>query len=460
MKILPLLPLSLCHKLQTFIIQTQPDLILCSTHTQITPFLSLLPSSLQSLPYTLRHISPQEFETLFKEAQRTETLDLLQTQVAQEQNLAIAKLFDFILQESILEFASDIHFESFQEHCQIRLRVDGVLNDFLILKTEIFALLSSSLKLECSLDIHENRKPQDGRLKRIVDSKHYDLRLSSLPTDKGESFVIRILCQDEKSFDFNALGFEVDLQHYLQLPYGLVFITGPTGSGKSTTLYSLLNHLNDNTKKIITIEDPIEYDLAGLTQVAIDEKYGFGFSQALRSILRQDPDIIMVGEIRDLESLSLSIQASLTGHLVFSTLHTNDALSAIERLLDMGAQSYLIASTLSLVIAQRLVRKLCPFCKTPVTPSTPISPQFQRLYEPKGCIECNFKGYQGRTLIYEILPITPKLKSLIHRNAGKEEILEYLKSQNFSSLYQNGLLKASQGITSLEEVLRVSKNEI
>lgn len=333
-----------------------------------------------------------------------------------------------------------------------------MMQELFSLNPKHFSLLSSSLKLECSLDIHENRKPQDGRFSRNFDQKIYDFRFSSLPTAKGESLVIRILCKEEQEFSLSALGFPNNLN--FDFPYGLVFVTGPTGSGKSTTLYAMLEQIKGIEKKIITLEDPIEYNLELLTQVAICEKYGFGFSEALRSILRQDPDVIMVGKIRDQESLSLAIQASLTGHLVLSTLHTNDALSTLERLLDMRAKPYLIASILHLVIAQRLVRKLCPHCKIPSTipppPTLPSNFLNHIFYQPKGCSKCHFKGFNGRILLYEILPISKECKALIASKAPKKEFLNLLKKEGFISLFENGIKQASLGLTSLEEVFRVA----
>lgn len=459
LRISPLIPLKLCETLQSFLIEEEKDLfkILTCNVENLQIFRDLLPSHNPSLE--VMEITQEEFKHHLSHAQAREAFEEISHQISQNEDLAIQKMLDFILQESIRLKASDIHIENTPSQAQIRIRVDSIMQELFCLDMKHFALLSSSLKLECSLDIHENRKPQDGRFSRNFDQKNYDFRFSSLPTAKGESLVIRILCKEMQSFSLLGLGFPNDL--HIDFPHGLVFITGPTGSGKSTTLYAMLEHIKSIEKKIITLEDPIEYDLELLTQVAICEKYGFGFSEALRSILRQDPDVIMVGEIRDQESLSLAIQASLTGHLVLSTLHTNDAPSTIERLLDMRAKPYLIASILRLIIAQRLVRKLCPHCKIPSTipPPPTIPPQFltHTFYQAQGCPKCNFKGFNGRILLYEILPISRECKTLIASRAPKKEFLELLEKEGFISLFEYGIKQASLGLTSIEEILRVSQ---
>lgn len=454
----PLVPLKLCKKLQSLLVQEKQDLfkILTCNLENLQIFKDFLPSHHQSLE--VLQITQEEFQYHLSHAQAKETFEEICLQISQDEDLAIQKMLDFILQESIRLQASDIHIENTSLEAQIRIRVDSVMQELFYLSSQHFSLLSSSLKLECSLDIHENRKPQDGRFSRIFNEKIYDFRFSSLPTAKGESLVIRILCKETQEFSLLGLGFPCDLN--FDFPHGLVFVTGPTGSGKSTTLYAMLEHIKSIEKKIITLEDPIEYDLELLTQVAICEKYGFGFTEALRSILRQDPDVIMVGEIRDQESLSLAIQASLTGHLVLSTLHTNDALSTLERLLDMRAKPYLIASILHLIIAQRLVRKLCPHCKSPSTipPPPNIPPQFSNhiFYQAKGCPKCHFKGFKGRILLYEILPISKECKTLIASKAPKQEFFKLLQKEGFVSLFEHGIKQASLGLTSLEEVFRVS----
>lgn len=451
------LPLEVCQRLQTLISPTNPHLIYTANPTNLPIFKDLLCSKED---FEIEKISQESFEIIIKQALFQEQISTISEQISQDEDLAIQKLLDFILKESIERGASDIHMQSQEEKAEVRVRIDGDLQEFCILPLEVFSLLSSYIKLECLLDIHQKRKPQDGKFLRVFNSLSFDFRISCIPTTKGECIVIRILYKEIKNLSFQELGFDQDLNPYLSIPFGLIFVTGPTGSGKSTTLYSMLHSLKNTHKKIITLEDPVEYDVPELTQVSINEGYGFGFKEALRSLLRQDPDIIMVGEIRDEETLSLAIRSSLTGHLVLSTLHTNDALSSIERLLDMNAKPYLISSILHLIISQRLISKLCPHCKEAITLSSStlklIPPKFHKstFYEAKGCIHCHFKGYKGRVLIYEILPLNQEIKALIRQNAPKEEILKHLNAQGFISIFENTLLKASKGLISLSEVLR------
>ncbi|WP_051420606.1 GspE/PulE family protein [Helicobacter pametensis] len=458
LKISPLIPLNIYEKLSCFVFYNlDQQLYIASSNTQNVSLLyDFLPHTKHTIP--LIEISQEEFTYHIQSAQAQDTLTSLINQIQQDEDLAIQKLLDFILLQAIKQHSSDIHLENTHTDAQIRIRIDSLMQELCTIPSKHFMLLSSSLKLECSLDIHETRKPQDGRFSRIFDDISYDFRFSSLPTAKGESLVIRILCKENQSFDLPSLGFPNNL--HFDFPYGLVFVTGPTGSGKSTTLYAILESLKGVEKKIITLEDPIEYDLDLLTQVAINEKYGFGFPQALRSILRQDPDIIMVGEIRDTESLSLAIQASLTGHLVLSTLHTNDALSTIERLLDMQAKPFLIASILHLIIAQRLARRLCPICKIPnLTPPLDLIPSkfhTSTFYQAQGCPQCKFKGYSGRILLYETLHLSKQHRALISSQSTKEEFLELLKQEGFMSLFEYGIWQAALGATSLEEVFRLT----
>ena len=452
------LPLEVCQKLQTLICSLTPPTICTANPSNLPLFEDLLSKDLKD--FQIQEISQDDFEVLINKAMFQEKIHSISEQISQDEDLAIQKLLEVVLYESIQKGASDIHLQSQENHAQIKIRVDGEMQEFCTLSLEIFSLLSSYIKLECLLDIHEKRKPQDGKFLKIFDSLSFDFRTSCIPTTKGECIVIRILYKEIKNLSFQELGFLQDLKPYFDIPFGLIFVTGPTGSGKSTTLYSMLHSLKNTHKKIITLEDPVEYDVPELTQVSINEGYGFGFKEALRSILRQDPDIIMVGEIRDEETLTLAIRSSLTGHLVLSTLHTNDALSSIERLLDMNAKPYLISSILHLIISQRLISRLCPHCKEaiPLTTSTLqlIPPKFHQntFYEAKGCTHCHFRGYKGRELIYEILPLNQEIKSLIHQNAPKEEILKHLNAQGFSSIFENALLKASKGLVSLSEVLR------
>lgn len=447
-------PLEICQRLQTLLSPTNPHLIYTANPSNLPIFKDLLSTQEE---FEVEILSLESFKNLINQALLQEQIHIISNQISQDEDLAIQKLLNFILEKCIEREASDIHLQSQEERAEVRVRIDGDLQEFCTLSLEVFSLLSSYIKLECLLDIHEKRKPQDGKFLRIFDSCSFDFRTSFIPTTKGECIVIRILYKEIKNLSFQELGFCQDLKPYLNIPFGLIFVTGPTGSGKSTTLYSMLHSLKNTHKKIITLEDPVEYDVAELTQVSINEGYGFGFKEALRSILRQDPDIIMVGEIRDEETLSLAIRSSLTGHLVLSTLHTNDALSSIERLLDMNAKPYLISSILHLIISQRLVARLCPHCKTLApTPKDLIPSKFweSEFFRAKGCSQCQFKGYQGRVLIYEILHLNQEIKSLIHQNEPKERILQTLKTQGFISMFEDALSKASQGLISIEEVLR------
>lgn len=455
MNFYPLVSIEISKKLKTLVSNLNPLTISTAQPQNLSLFLDFLPKEFQT--FELQEITEQEFELAMQQAQLITQIHLLCNQISQNENLGIEKLLDFILSKAITKQASDIHFQSQEKNTEVKIRIDGALQEFCILPLDNFELLSSYLKLECLLDIHEKRKPQDGKFSRFFAEDTFDFRVSCIPTTKGESIVIRILYKNTKDLDFQSLGFLQDLRSYLDIPFGLIFVTGPTGSGKSTTLYSMLHALKDSCKKIITLEDPVEYDVPELTQVSINEKYGFGFKEALRSVLRQDPDIIMVGEIRDEETLSLAIRSSLTGHLVLSTLHTNNALSSIERLLDMNAKPYLISSILHLIISQRLIRKLCPHCKTKIpTPKNLIPQKFweYQFFGAAGCPKCNFKGYQGRILIYEILDVNEEIKNLIHHHYSKEKIIQVLQKQNFISIFENALLKAAQGLTSIEEVLR------
>lgn len=375
----------------------------------------------------------------------------------QENQSSVSKIFDFILKEALNLNSSDIHIESRKNDALIRFRVDGELQFFCILEKEIYQALVFHIKFLTHLNVAEQRKAQDGNFELKLENQNYDFRVSTLPLIYGESVVLRILKHDEKFLELKNLNFLDShlkaLQKAISSSYGMILITGATGSGKSTTLYACLNALKSIKKKIITAEDPIEYKMQGIQQILLNPKAGLEFNNALRAILRQDPDIIMIGEIRDEQSLDIAIKSSLTGHLLLSTLHTNDSISTIDRLLDMKAKPYLIAQALSLIVAQRLVRKLCIFCKRKSEKKYTL---FQgQFYESRGCEHCNYSGYSGRDLVAEFLVIDENLKELIRENVGKKRILEYARKQGFQTMLECGLQKAKEGLTSIEELQRV-----
>ncbi|EAH8337947.1 type II/IV secretion system protein [Campylobacter upsaliensis] len=365
----------------------------------------------------------------------------------------VSLLFNFILQEALKLRASDVHIESLENEALIRFRVDGVLRLFCVLEEQLYQALIFHIKLLAHLNVAQSRKAQDGSFNKNYEGVEFDFRISTLPLQKGESVVLRILRQDLELLSLENLHFSKQnlalITKNIQKPFGMILLTGPTGSGKSTTLYACLKSLACVEKKIITAEDPIEYKMPQIQQIALNSKAGLDFSNALRAILRQDPDIIMVGEIRDEESLDIALKGAQTGHLILSTLHTNDALSTIERLLDMRAKPYLIASSLNLIIAQRLARRLCPYCKMQKLEDEEV------FYEAKGCEKCHFSGFWGRELLEECLELDEGLKELIRKNASKNELLTYARKQGFLTMFELGLKKAKSGIISLNELMRV-----
>ncbi len=381
----------------------------------------------------------------------------------------IMKLIESIIKTAVLYRGSDIHIEPTENNCIVRTRVDGMLNETFVFDKDIYPPLSSRIKLLSNLDIAERRKPQDGRFSLKIMEKEFDFRVSTLPITNGESIVMRILDKSKVMINMESLGMsEVTYKQFnkaMKTPYGIVFVTGPTGSGKTTTLYAALNAIKSISKKIITVEDPVEYQLNLTQQVQVNEKADLTFANALRSILRQDPDIIMIGEVRDHETLRIAIQAALTGHLVFSTLHTNDAISAINRALDMGIESYLVSGSLIAIEAQRLVRKLCPYCKSKVILPKHVIEGFENIlpkeyqfYKAVGCDKCAGTGYFGREMISEILMIDEKIQSIIAREGSKAEIEKQAKENGFVDMLQDGIIRAANGITSIEEVYRVVKS--
>ena len=382
----------------------------------------------------------------------------------------VIRMVNLIFQRALESKASDIHFEPFEDALTIRLRIDGVLQQIEGPPAGATAAVISRIKLMAKLNIAERRLPQDGRIKIQMQGKEIDLRVSTTPTMYGESVVIRLLDKENIVFDFASLGFEESNQQQfievLSKPHGIILITGPTGSGKSTTLYTALSQLNTPEKKIITVEDPVEYQLNGVNQIQAKPKIGLTFSSALRSIVRQDPDIIMIGEMRDLETAKIAVQSALTGHLVLSTLHTNDAAGALARLLDMGLDDYLLTSTINGILAQRLVRKLCMHCREPYQPLAEVVEEkgltrFLKngeltLYQATGCKECGGIGYSGRLAIIEFLVMNDSLRKMVMEHKESGLIQEEAVRGGMLSIYQDGLAKAAKGLTTLDEVLRVT----
>ncbi len=395
-------------------------------------------------------------------------LNSIATLEEQQEASSILMLIDVILKACINGRASDIHIEPTEKNCMVRGRVDGKLTEMFIFEKDIYPPLASRLKLLSNLDIAEKRKPQDGRFSTLVGEREYDFRISTLPILYGESIVMRVLDKQKALVKLEDAGMDsISYQKFLkglQAPFGIILVTGPTGSGKTTTLYGALNELRNVEDKVITVEDPVEYRMNLIQQVQVNPKVGLTFAAALRSILRQDPDKIMIGEIRDQETLEIAIKAALTGHLVISTLHTNDAISAIPRMADMGIENYLISGALVAVQAQRLVRKICTNCKTEeelpasvLEEIKPYIPEDAKFYIGKGCKECNDTGYMGREMICEVLTVTDELSSLIAKGASKDELRAQAEKDGFMPIFQNGIQKALDGITSIEEVLRVAK---
>lgn len=379
----------------------------------------------------------------------------------------VVNLINYLVLQAIRKNASDIHIEPSRNFASVRFRIDGQLVEMLRPRRDIYPAMVSRIKVMAKLDIAEQRVPQDGRCQVIADSKQVDLRVSTLPTVLGEKIVIRVLDKQRLTFNLDKLGISSNtlamIKKLLAKPHGLLLVTGPTGSGKTTTLYSALELIKSVHRNIITVEDPVEYQIELVNQVQVDSGRGVTFPTALRSILRQDPDVIMVGEIRDAETAQVAVQAALTGHLVLSTLHTNDSISAITRMMDMGIESYKLAAAMVGVVAQRLVRTICPHCRTSFYPSAEYlealhyqGDKRRSFSKGEGCRECFDTGFQGRTGIYEVLPSESELRSLISREARLETIAEWVKEQNYPTLMQCGLELAEREESSLEEVARVA----
>ncbi|MDR9751618.1 type II secretion system ATPase GspE [Pseudomonas sp. SZMC_28357] len=406
----------------------------------------------------------EELDLLSLVEQVPQTADLLE----QQGDAPIIRLINALLSEAVRERASDVHLETFEHYLSVRLRVDGQLREIFRPRRELAALLVSRIKVMARLDIAEKRVPQDGRMALRLAGHEVDVRVSTLPSAHGERVVLRLLDKQAGRLQLERLGMPRDtletLRRLLAKPHGIVLVTGPTGSGKTTSLYAALSSLNDQTRNILTVEDPIEYHLPGIGQMPVNPKVDMTFARGLRAILRQDPDVVMVGEIRDRETAEIAVQASLTGHLVLSTLHTNSAVGAVTRLVDMGVDAYLLASSLVGILAQRLLRTLCNDCKAPYRADAATCQRLglplqapPTLHRAVGCERCQ-QGYRGRVGIYELISVTPAISALIHQGASEQALAE-LARQASRSLFQDGRQRLLVGVTSLDELLRVTQED-
>ncbi len=443
-------------------------------------------------PFTLTEIDDEKFDNLLTQAfqrdssaakqlmedlgnesdlfaladELPDTEDLLDS----EDDAPIIKLINAMLGEAIKEGASDIHIETFENQLIVRFRVDGVLREILRPNRKLSSMLVSRIKVMAKLDIAEKRVPQDGRITLRIAGRAVDVRVSTMPSSHGERVVLRLLDKNNARLNLADLGMTKanrdKFDDLIRKPHGIILVTGPTGSGKSTTLYAGLSEINSKDRNILTVEDPIEFDLAGIGQTQVNPRVDMTFARGLRAILRQDPDVVMVGEIRDAETAQIGVQASLTGHLVLSTLHTNTAAGAITRLEDMGIEPFLLSSSLLAVLSQRLVRTLCPECKEPHQPSAQQAEvlgvndlaSYPDIYIPKGCAACNQTGYRGRTGIHELLTIDETIRELMHEGKGEQAIERYVR-RSTPSIREDGCRKVLAGMTSLEEVLRVTRED-
>jgi type IV pilus assembly protein PilB len=419
-----------------------------------------------------RYRAPDHFEELIKDLGEGD-LEVLEEKVEDDEGVEeadqapVIKFVNSMIADAVRKQASDIHVEPSEKVFRVRFRIDGTLQEVIKQPAKMRSAIISRLKIMAELDISERRIPQDGRIKVRVDNKTIDIRVSTLPTIFGEKVVMRILDKGNLALDLTSFGFEeTSLKNFIravEAPYGMVLVTGPTGSGKTTTLYSALNRINKPEVNIMTAEDPVEYNLEGISQVHVNEEIGLTFAKALRAFLRQDPNIIMVGEVRDSETASIATKAALTGHLVLSTVHTNDAPSTIDRLVDMGVEPFLVAASVNLVLAQRLVRKVCSKCRVEVEVHgealrelgmTPDQARGARFCKGRGCQACNNTGYSGRHGLYEVMPVSPSIRRMILDRAPSDQIRAQAVSEGMLTLRQDALLKLRAGVTTVEEVLR------
>ncbi|ALE90066.1 type II secretion system ATPase GspE [Pseudomonas versuta] len=434
------------------------------TDTRFSELLANSYSAGQSAAEQVAQGLDEELDLMSLAEQVPQTADLLE----QEGDAPIIRLINALLREAMREKASDVHLETFEHYLSVRMRVDGQLREVLRPKRELANLLVSRIKVMARLDIAEKRVPQDGRISLRLAGHEVDVRVSTLPSAHGERVVMRLLDKQAGRLDLKCLGMPAPIlsrfEQVLARPHGIFLVTGPTGSGKTTSLYAALSHLNHQSRNILTVEDPVEYHLPGIGQTPVNTKANMTFARGLRAILRQDPDVVMVGEIRDQETAEIAVQASLTGHLVLSTLHTNSAIGAVTRLVDMGVDAYLLASSLIGVLAQRLLRTLCADCKVPylADPQTCVrlglaDSASLTLYRAQGCSHCQ-QGYRGRTGIYELIGITATLAGLIHRGASEPELTGEARRLS-PGLFQDGQRLVIEGITSLNELLRVTQED-
>ncbi|WP_250657377.1 GspE/PulE family protein [Alkalimarinus coralli] len=465
---------------QEVIVWVRNDILFCLAKDPLSPLLDETLTNSSKLPVEYCLSRSQVIDSLLasiKVKQSERELDVAyDTDIQQLRELAeeapVIELVNNIISQALEERASDIHIEPEEDTFDVRYRIDGVMFTNRTLPKQRYYAIASRLKLISGIDIAERRLPQDGRIGTRINGLELDVRVSSLPGVHGESIVMRLLPKERQDMVLDRLGFLPDhlslLRQWVAQPHGIVLVTGPTGSGKSTTLYSALDESNDGVKKMITVEDPVEFRLPHITQVQVHSDIGLTFSAALRSILRQDPDVIMIGEIRDLETAEIAVQSALTGHLVLSTLHTNDAMSAFSRLMDMGVEPFLAATPVIAVQAQRLVRRLCDHCCEPVEVSDEITncirPYVEKLYpskkprwhHPVGCEFCQYTGYKGRLGIYELVDINESMRELVMQRAPLAELQKKARQDGYRDLYTDGLIKAWKGLTSVEEVHRVA----
>jgi general secretion pathway protein E len=445
-------------------VATAADIIVCGGDRQlIDDYISrFYGQNPQNINRIIEDMDKQGFEFIREEEEDVGHLKDLASEAP------IIKLVNLLISRAIDNRASDIHIEPFEDELKVRYRIDGVLHDVESAPKRLEAAVVSRIKIMAKLNIAERRLPQDGRIRLKIEEREIDLRVSTIPILHGESVVMRILDKESIIIDLDLLGFPPDtliaLNRLIKKPNGIILVTGPTGSGKTTTLYGALDKINTPDKKIITVEDPIEYQLKGINQIQVKTQIGLNFANTLRHIVRQDPDVIMVGEIRDLETAEIAIQSALTGHLVFSTLHTNDAPSAITRLLDMGVESFLLSSTIRGILAQRLVRVICPHCKE-IDTSKVDREEFEMfglrsdtvLFRGKGCDACTFTGYYGRSGIFELLVVNEAIRMMILKKNDANQMREAAINEGMKTLFEDGIEKVRMGVTTMSEVLRVTQ---